>query len=64
MNTKQNAIASQMVNAETKYRSTVAVLEDAFTFFERELWFKPRNLTLPMPVITIQSRMQKSGTLG
>jgi len=41
----------------------IAELERAFAFFAHELWFKPRKLVLPPPIITVQYAGRGS-TLG
>ena len=55
-----------MQSEEHRARSVqpaIAELERAFFFFASELWFKPRKVVLPRPIITIQYA-GRSSTLG
>ncbi|MEZ6117156.1 MAG: SprT-like domain-containing protein [Pirellulaceae bacterium] len=51
---KNKVVRTQSTIPAKSIQPAIAELERAFAFFAHELWFKPRKVKLPRPIITIQ----------
>ncbi len=60
--TERTAFAGfgEYVMSDASIKPAMDELERTFVFLAGELWFKPRNVFLPLPVITVQTRGRRN----